>query len=193
MRTIPDIDPDDLARMERIAKAIEPKVVPVPKGGRPSKQAIADREARFLFFMYDEKSPFYGDKLKAGIAAGFPSGKTLRFHVQNCIEKHSGKTFKECAALLGMNKPWLASKLRMIIEDKETEHRTKVVCIKLLMSNLGEKTEDSAPTINNTVNNIRPLVIVATEKVKGKIEHMLHPESVKQIPAEVTNGTPISQ
>lgn len=136
-----------------------------------SRAVAAEMEMKFLLGFYDEQSPYYGKLAEAAAAAGYQA-KNVRFTAQKIIERYSGKSFRESAQILGMTKPYMAAKVRSIIEDEDSKPETRLTAIKMLLNNFGEKTENTSTTVN--VNTPKALVVVGTSQ--RKIDAMLQPQ-----------------
>jgi len=147
--------------------------------GRPTKREIANREVLFLIHYFDEAGQFYMQQKEAGLAAGFRPYSVMP-DTTAVLERYSAKPFAECIEAVGLNRMYLATKLRAILADKETKSETKIMAMRMLLNNLGEKTADSSTTLN--INTPKAMVIIGTDP--KRIAAMLHPQS--EIPETVT-------
>lgn len=143
--------------------------------GRPSNALIRSREAKFMSLFYDETSEFYGKQVEAGRAAGY-LGKNVIVATDRIVTKYCGKSFKESVEMLGMTRPYLASRVRCIIESEKTKGEVKLQAIKLLLSNFGEKTGEGSTTVN--VNTPKALVMIGGSQ--KKLEAMVNPPLLEE-------------
>lgn len=151
------------------------------KLGRAAHSARVEREMRLLIGYFDEGSPTKGDLSKSTWQAGYSYTNAAAIG-QKIVDRFSNRTFQESVRALGMTKPYLAAKVREIIEDKESKPETRLMAIKMLLNNFGEKTETGNQTVN--INSPKTLVIVGTSQ--KKIDAMLcPPQEIPQLEVQI--------
>jgi hypothetical protein len=131
-----------------------------PKNGR-----LDDREVLFLANFYANDSPTKGKGKDSAVAAGYP--ETSATHRADIVlKKYGDLSFSVSAKAVGITKPYLAHKLKQIMEtggDKEV-----LASIRLALANFGEATDQQGGITGNTFNGPTMVIIGASaEKMKA--------------------------
>ena len=142
--------------------------------GRIAHAARVEREMKFLLAYYEQESPTKGNLAASVVSVGY-SKNNANFIGQRIIDRYSGRSFKESVDGMGMTKPYLAAKVREIIESDDSKPETKLMAIKMLLNNFGEKTDTGSQTVN--INTPKALVVVGTSQ--KKIDAMLEPKRLE--------------
>lgn len=124
-----------------------------------------EREIVFLGLFYGNDSPTKGKQVDSCIEAGYKPSVALKKSGQ-IIRKYEDCSFRSSAKAVGITKPYLAMKLRQIMDqgnDKEI-----LAGIRLALANFGEATDQQGGAAANTFN--APVMIIqgmTQEKMKA--------------------------
>jgi hypothetical protein len=122
---------------------------------RPKNARLDDREILFLANFYGADSKTKGKGADSALAAGYQQGSAA--HRADIILKRYGDlSFSVSAKAVGITKPYLAMKLKEIMEtggEKEV-----LAGIRLALANFGEATDQQGGMTGNTFNG--PVMVI---------------------------------
>jgi len=131
-------------------------------------QTILDsRTLRFMEYYYSEDSETRGNVLNSCLKAGFSKSTGNNSIFFNRIKKYENMSFEQCLKLFGITKPFLASKLRKVMDlDPAENAKDMLVGARLCLSVMGEATDQQKGT---TVYNAPVMIIqgATPEKIRA--------------------------
>ena len=158
------------------------KVTDVPKAkGRWSKKRLDDRELRFISAYFGSDSPTKHNGAQSAMAAGY-SNKSAHVTAVQILKKYDDAGFGKALNAVGINKLFLAGKLRELFDNPSTKEQGILTALRLILSNMGERvdSQQAATTIN--MNSPKSLVLVGIEP--KRLEAMTSPQTVLAEPSD---------
>lgn len=135
--------------------------------GRHPKAEI--KEALFLAFYYGEGSKSKGNAVQSMIRAGYEEKTANTGLPQKIIRRFGDLSFAASAKAVGITKPFLAIKLKQILDLSAEEHPKEVLAgARLALASFGEATEEGGKPAGNIFN--APVMIIqgaTPEKLKA--------------------------
>lgn len=105
-----------------------------------NKLNLDEREALFLAFFYGDGSPTKGKLIDSALEAGF-STSTANTKAPRILRKYEDCSFRASAKAVGITKPYLAMKLKQIMDSGG--QKEILAGIRLTLANFGETTDQS--------------------------------------------------
>lgn len=131
----------------------------LPRG--PKTRKSDEREALFLSYYYGDKSPTKGKMADSMLEAGYPQTTALT-QGPRILEKYKDGAFAVAARVCGITKPFLAMKMKQILDLPIKDHSKEVMAaIRLTLANFGEATDQSTGG-GNTFNAPVMMIVGAT-------------------------------
>jgi len=133
-------------------------------GRRGFHAKLDEKEVLFLANFYAADSPTKGKGKDSALAAGY-SRSTAETKWPRILKKYEDCSFSSSAKAVGINKPYLAMKLKQIMEkggDKEI-----LAAIRLALANFGEATDQQAGTVVNATGPVMMIVGATPERMRA--------------------------
>lgn len=135
------------------------------RGTHKFERKLDEREIVFLANYYGNDSPTKGNKEQSALAAGYTQS-TSEQKALRIIRKYEDCSFRASAKAVGITKPYLAMKLKQILDtggDKEI-----IAALRLSLANFGETTDQTAGASGNVFNAPVMMIVGATpERMKA--------------------------
>src|SRR6266576_5823005 len=126
--------------------------------GRPNKRVLDEREILFLGHYYGEDSETKGNMERSAQAAGGPFPASEKW-AERILAKYDDCSFKASAKAVGITKPYLAWRLRQILDLPIAKHSKEIIAaLRLMLANLGESTDHSVGTGGNVFTG--PVMVI---------------------------------
>lgn len=127
------------------------------------KRDILDtREVNFLANYYAQDSPTKGNGMQSAVKAGY-SEATAHNLYEKILKKYEDCSFRASAKAVGITKPYLAMRLKRILEDPDSKGTEVLAAVRLVLANMGETT-DSSGSGAMTFNAPTMVILGATPK-----------------------------
>lgn len=136
----------------------------MPAGRRGFAGHLDEREVIFLSNYYASDSPTKGKGMHSALAAGY-SESVAKTKWPRILKKYEDCGFKASAKAVGITKPYLAMKLKQIIDsggDKEV-----LASIRLALANFGETTDQQSGTVVNATGPVMMIVGATPERMRA--------------------------
>lgn len=126
--------------------------------GRANKRILDEREILFLGHYYGQDSETKGNVIRSAEAAGIP-GIRCDHWARKTLAKYDDCSFKASAKAVGITKPYLAWRLRQILDLPIAKHSREITAaLRLMLANLGEATDHSQGTGGNVFTG--PVMVI---------------------------------
>lgn len=140
-------------------------------GRRGYSGKIDVREALFLEAYYDAGSKTKGSGVESALAAGY-SESVAHTKWPRLLKKFGDGGFKDSLRAVGITKPYLAMKLRHILDHGDDKEQ--LAAVRMVLSNLGETTDQSQG--GNTFNApVMVIVGASAERMRALKEATYQP------------------
>ena len=141
------------------------------------KVAISEQEKVFFICFYNKDSETRFDVEKSAMKAGFRAEVAAK-KGHALIKKYGYAGVQESLSIVGITKPYLASKLFEIIENPK--HKDNLQAISLSFRLTGETTNESQGNTTNTYN--APVMVIAgmSDKRLAALRSALTPEQLEE-------------
>lgn len=118
------------------------------------------REVTFLSLYYGHEQGKKGNLEVCALAAGYPE-KSCEARGREILRKYEDFAFRMAARAVGISKPYLALKLKKILDLDENKHSNEILRgIRLCLANMGELVEQVPGTSGNTGDTFNGPVMV---------------------------------
>lgn len=113
------------------------------------KRDILDtREVVFLANYYASDSPTKGNGVQSAVKAGYSEITAHNLYVK-LLKKYEDCSFRASAKAVGITKPYLAMRLKRILEDPASKGSEVLSAVRLVLANMGETTDSSGAAALN--------------------------------------------
>lgn len=120
------------------------------------RDILDDREVVFLANYYGSDSPTKGNGAQSAIDAGY-SELTAHNLYNKLLKKYEDCSFRASGKAVGITKPYLAMRLKQIMEDPKSQGNVVLAAIRLSLANMGETTDSSG---SGSVNFNAPTMVI---------------------------------
>lgn len=161
--------------------------------GPIDRNKLDNREVSLLANYYAADSQTKGNAQRSAMAAGY--GETYaNQNALKIIRKYEDCSFRASARAVGITKPYLAMKLKQILELPLKDFTKEVIAaMRLSLANFGETTDQGGGGANINISGTSMVIVGATPKrmmaLTGKMHRQLRPkpEVVIDAQAQVSN------
>lgn len=136
----------------------------MPPGRRGFTARLDEKEVLFLAHYYASDSPTKGKGVDSARAAGY-SESVAKTKWPRILHKYEDCSFSSSAKAVGITKPYLAMKLKQIMEkggEKEV-----LASIRLALANFGEATDQQSGTVVNATGPVMMIVGATPERMRA--------------------------
>lgn len=135
-------------------------------------RGIDVRDALFLEAYYGEKSQTKGNGLESALSAGY-SESVAHTKWPRILKKFGNGGFKDSLRAVGITKPYLAMKMRHILEHGDDKEQLSAV--RMILSNLGETTDQGQGGGNTFNAPVMVIVGASAERMRALKEAAYQP------------------